>query len=217
MLTNEQKAVKREETAKRRQQNQLAKTLLPIAYKQALAVSTKANIDNDDVLGSAMLGLATAISKIERAADGSIRPGFYSFAKQYASGFAKNYLRDKSRTVRLPRDLTLAYLAEQKALRTPGFRELSDRARAEYLGLDLDVLVESRSAIALYDKDIDCYDGYSEQKAVDMTLQSAADQVQLVFDLGIAAAASAAKTDQASVSKQFYESLRIVLEAQDNA
>jgi hypothetical protein len=216
VLSNEDKATKRAEIQERRQKNTLAKTLFPIAHKQSKKVSSQANIassDYEESLGYAMLGIAEAMSKSD-CSGSSLRPGFYSYVKQYASGYSLNYLRDKSRAVRLPRDLTLAYLAEQRALRdVPGYRHLCDTAKAEHLNLDLDVLVESRSAIALHGKTLEGYDACVDHQPQDQDMQAAAEHVQSVLDAGIRTVAMSGKLSQTEVSEQFYKSLALVLGA----
>lgn len=209
-LTNEQKATKRKEVADRRAKNALAMTLMPIAYKQSNRISSSSGVCVEDIRGQAMLGIAEAMSK-----GNSEQPGFYRLNKLYAIGYCLNYLRDRSRNVRLPRNLTLVYLAEQKALReNPAYRLLTSEKKAEYLEVDVNVLLEARSAITMYSTSLDFWDGCYDKDSTDLELHAASVNVLQVVEAGVKVLAANGKISEASVEHQFYESLRVVL---DNA
>ena len=209
-LTNEQKVVKRKEISERRAKNALAKELMPIAYKQSNIVASSSGIDKDDITGQAMLGIAEAMYR-----GNSERPGFYRLNKMYARGYCLNYLRDKSRDVRLPRSLTLAYLAEQKALRDfPAYRLLSNAEKSVYLGIDLHVLLEARSAITMYSKNLDNFDSSYDQAKTNSELEFSSTLVLDVVAAGVKVLANSGKIGEAVIEKQFYEALRVVLNEQ---
>jgi hypothetical protein len=204
------KAAKRKEIAERRAKNDLARELMPIAYKQSNLLASSSGVAVEDIVGQAMLGIAEAMLK-----GNAEQPGFYRRNKLYARGYCLNYLRDKSRDVRLPRNLTLAYLAEQKALReNAAYRLLSNAEKAEYLGLSLDVLLEARSAISMYSTSLDFWDGCYDKDSVDTELGTASDNVLQVISAGVKVVAASGKISEDAVERQFYESLRMVL---DNA
>lgn len=213
LLTNDEKAAKRKAVAMRRLTNTAVGEYSHIVYKQCRNVASQSGVPYEVLEGIGFEALAKALQKGSPS-----RPGFMRYVKLYVKGYLLNYLRDGSRPVRLPRALTLAYLKEQKALREdPEFRLLSDEERAEALCIDLDLLLESRTSIAIEAKDLDLHDRASEAVVVSGETQVAADLVQEVIDAGCKAVARLAKSDEATVKSEFYKALHAVLEqANDN-
>lgn len=190
-----------------RAKSQMARTLLPIAYNQAKRLSEQAGVPYEDLIGEAHLALSIAIDKGQWD-----RPGFYSYVKMCIVGYMKNYLRDRSRSVRLPRTLTLTYLADQRLARTdPSYLPMSEAEKATVLGCTVEHLAEARSSINFHSSSLDyndkCYDSESEaDDPIDFDL------VQSVFELGVAQVANVTRQDRAVVSVAFYAELKALIE-----
>lgn len=195
-----------------RARNQLAKSLLPIACKQSRLVAEQSGARYEDLEGEAMKAIALAMRN-----GCHDRPGFYSFVKSYVKGYLYNWLRDSYRSVRLPRDISLAYLAEQRQLKNnrAEYSKLTDGQKAELCGCSLEDLLDSRSAIALHSKELDGFDGDFSDTVVDFASSDSADLVEQVISLGIRSMASKTKISQDELTESFYAALRQVLEARD--
>lgn len=189
-----------------RAKNDLAKSLFPIAYKQAYVISEQSGVPMVDLESEAMYAVAMAIrSGVPE------QPGFYRFVKLYVRGYLFNYLRDKARVVRIPRGLSLAYLSEQRQLKiNPAYRAMNDKDKAELCGCTVAELRESRTAISLGHSELDFHDGCRDEAAAEDT--SMADLVERVIGLGVSQVATQTRQPKDLVQTAFYKALRQVLE-----
>lgn len=207
-LTSEQKAAKRAEIAKRRADNAAAVKVLPIAAKQARLLSLQTGVQEDLLLGEAIFGIAKALSSSDNR-----EFGHYSFCKQAARGYMLNYLRDSYRPVRIPRRLSEVYLAERRLHASHSSKSavaLTDEAVAEALGISLELLRESRSAIALFSSELDV--NFNDQMAEqgeprDSRLETQLDILAQVVQLGIAELTKRSKLDEQQVSDSVHQAL----------
>lgn len=195
----------------RRLQNKIATSLMPIAANQARILSASSGIGFDLLHSEAQFGISIAVAKGDVT-----RPGFWRYAKLCIRGYMLNYLRDKSRAVRTPRDLSILYLADQALVRNnPELRHAGDRVRAELLKVTEEKLIESRQAVNFHSKDLANHDRCDNK--VDMTAEDL--QEQLLFDLalevieaGIQAIASKAKVPKADVAAKFSMAMSLLAE-----
>lgn len=205
-LTSEQKAAKRAEIAKRRADNAAAAKVLPIAAKQARLLSLQTGVQEDLLLGEAIFGIAKALSSSDNR-----EFGHYSFCKQAARGYMLNYLRDSYRPVRIPRRLSEVYLAERRLQAShKSASALTDEAVAEALDISLELLRESRSAIALFSSELDV--NFNDQMAEqgeprDSRLETQLDILAQVVQLGIAELTKRSKLNEWQVADSVHQAL----------
>lgn len=129
-----------------RQRERLAKELLPIAAKQARLLSEQTKQPFEELFSVGCLAIAEVLKKADIS-----RPGFHKYVKVWVSGYLFNYLRDKSRPVRVPRHLTNIYLKERSlAKKLPNYHNYSEVEQAQLIGISPELLRESRQAINLF-------------------------------------------------------------------
>lgn len=195
--------------ANRRLQNKISESLIPIAANQARILSASSGIGYDLLFAEAQFGISIALTRGDVT-----RPGFWRYAKLCIRGYMLNYLRDKSRAVRTPRDLSVLYLAEQALIRhNPELEHASDTVRAELLNVTADKLAEARQAVNFYSNYLDNHDrcdnrvdlsdeDYEEQLLFDLALE--------VINAGLQAVASKAKVSKQDVKIKFSKAMTLL-------
>jgi DNA-directed RNA polymerase specialized sigma subunit len=184
---------------------------MPIAANQARILSSSSGIGYDLLFAEAQLGISVAVARGEIT-----RPGFWRYAKFCIRGYMLNYLRDHSRTVRTPRDLSVLYLAEQALIkRRPELRHAGDQARAELLNVTTEKLNEARMAVNFYSSDVANYDRCDNS----LTLSDEEHSEQMLYDLayevissGLQVVSSKAKVSKSEVSDRFNKAMALLSE-----
>lgn len=126
-----------------REQNKLIESHVQLARSRASAFRASSMMPYDDLLGEAYLSLV----KAARRFDPTRGVTFGAYAKQVINGYLFNYLRDRARSVRVPRKYTAVYLQIKKAEKH-GKSPLSSEVLAEQLGLPLELIEETREAMS---------------------------------------------------------------------
>ena len=180
LLTSAEKAVKRAEIAKRRSGNKQATDLQKILRCQARILSAKSQVPFEFLVEEGTMGLVKSVL----GNDGR-KFGHWKYAKLTIIGYLLNSIRDKYRLVRIPRNLTLIYLAEQKAIRRqPGYLELSDANKAAAIGASLEDLMESRQAVCLFSSELS-HKQSDDRVHIDTNDNEAAARNQLESDIAL--------------------------------
>ena len=180
LLTSEQKAAKRAEVARRRSGNKQAADLQKILRCQARILSAKSQVPFDFLVEEGTMGLVKSVL----GNDGR-KFGHWKYAKLTIIGYLLNSIRDKYRLVRIPRKLTLIYLAEQKAIRRqPGYLEQSDANKAAAIGASLEDLLESRQAVCLFSSELN-HKQADMREHIDTNDNEAAAKNQLECDIAL--------------------------------
>lgn len=189
-----------------RRKDDLVRSAQHLAHIYAGVMASKSRVPKDDLLFEAMAALGEAAVKFKP----EINENFRAYAQICIRGKLCNYLRDKHRMVRLPRPISVQYMAYHKLQKEqPG---LSQEQYAEALGLSAPELQNTIDNATLHHVELDPSTHLEPESEQPTETSEYADLVTRVVHEGCKVVSEQAGESYDYVYKVFFKALRTLLD-----